>query len=87
MGHKNFWDKKNVGSEICRRPYQAKLTTIQHNFNPTIFWGGELYTLHLGLTLLVFLDKKTFGPILFDPKYFLTQKFLGPKKIFGQHCF
>ena len=35
------------GLKFCRRPYQAKLTTIQHNFNPTIFWGGG----HISSTL------------------------------------
>ena len=24
-----------MGLKFCRRPYQAKLTTIQHNFNPS----------------------------------------------------
>ena len=37
--------------KFCRRPYQAKLTTIQHNFNPTISGGGGSYILNLGLTL------------------------------------
>ena len=28
------------GLKLCRRHYQAKLTTIQHNFNPTTGGGG-----------------------------------------------
>ena len=32
-----------MGLKFCRGPHPAKLTTTQHNFNPTIFfffWGG-----------------------------------------------
>ena len=89
------------GLKFCRRPYQAKLTTIQHNFNPTIFWGGGSYILHLGLTLCVFsLDKTNFGfksirpkrQYFFYPKIFLAQqffdrKFFFTKKIFNQKNF
>ena len=28
------------GPKFCMRPHQTILTTTQHNFNPTIFWGG-----------------------------------------------
>ena len=41
--HRNSSSTRNNdrrGLKFCRRPYQAKLTTIQHNFNPNIFWGG-----------------------------------------------
>ena len=36
-----FFDPSDL--KFCMRPYQAKLTTIQHNFNPTIFWEGVIY--------------------------------------------
>ena len=41
--HRNSTSTRNNdprGLKFCRRPNQAKLTTIQHNSNPTIFWGG-----------------------------------------------
>ena len=72
-----------MGLKFCRRPYQAKLTTIKHNFNPTIFWGGGSYILHLGLTLPVFLDKKNFRSKSFDQTFFaqnfFTQNIFSPK--------
>ena len=79
------------GVKFCRRPYQAKLTTIQHNVNPTIFLGGGSYILNLGLILLVFLDIKNFGsksfrPNFFWPKFFYLTFFL-PKLYFIQHFF
>ena len=85
--HTNSTSTRNIdprGLKFCRRPYQAKLTTIQHNFNPTIFWGGGSYILHLGLTLPFVLNKKISDPNLFDqhffyPKIFLPKIFFYPK--------
>ena len=79
--HRNSTSTRNNdprGLKFCRQGYQAKLTTIQYNFNPTIFRGGS-HILHLGLTLPVFLDKTNFGfksirPTFFDTIFF-TQKF------------
>ena len=28
------------GLKFCMRPHLTKLTTTQHNFNPTNYWGG-----------------------------------------------
>ena len=57
--------------KFFRRPYQAKLTIIQHNFNPSIFSGGRSFIRPLGLTLPeFFLDKKNY-PHFFDPNFFL----------------
>ena len=61
------------GLKFCRRPYQAKLTTIQHNFNPTVFWGGE--------------DKNNRIQTFFWPKNFLTQKFLDTKNFITKNFF
>merc|ERR1712240_217511 len=81
--HRNSTSTRNNdprGLKFCKRPYQAKLTTIQHNFNPTFFWGGGSYILHLGLTLPVFLDKKKSDPNLLTNFFFaqkiFTQNFL-----------
>ena len=79
------------GLKSCRRPYQAKITTIQHNFNPTIFWGRS-YILHLGLTLPVFsLHKTNFGLKYIRKKifrqYFFTPKFFWPRNFFDRIFF
>ena len=29
------------GLKFCMRPHLTKLTTTQHNFNPTNYWGGQ----------------------------------------------
>ena len=41
-------------------PHPALLTTTQHNFNPTIFWGGGVN---------FFLPPNFFAPIFFVPKF------------------
>ena len=33
-------NKGPSGLKFCMRRYLTKLTTAQHNFNPTIFWVG-----------------------------------------------
>ena len=73
------------GLKFCRRHYQAKLTTNQHNFNPTIFKGGGSYILHLGLTLPFW--PNIFLPTFFLPKIFFVPKFLWPKKFLTQKNF
>ena len=86
------------GLKFCMQPHQAKLTTTQHNFNPTIFWGGGSYILPLGLTLPGFLlTKKISDPILFDrnffwpqifwPQIFLTLRFFSTKNLFDPKIF
>ena len=76
--------------KFCKRPYQAKLTIIQHNFNPTtIFWGGGSYILHLGWPYIVFFfDKKKLDPNLFNqnflPKIFFDLTFFLPKIFFTE---
>ena len=96
--HRNSTSTRNNdrrGLKFCRRPYQAKLTTIQHNFNPAIFWGGGAYILHLGLTLPFKQKKfgsksswpKFFYPEIFLPKIFSDPKFLRPKKLLTQNYF
>ena len=67
-------NKGPSGLKFCMRPHLTKLTTTQHNFNPTIFWvgGGG----HAGLTLPKFLwGQKFFGLKSFLPKIFLNPKF------------
>ena len=68
------------------RGHQAKLTTTQHNFNPTIFWGGGSYILPIGLTLPVFLDKNNFGYKSFWPNFFFDPKnFFTPQKSYKKN--
>ena len=45
------------GLKFCMRPHLTKLTTTQHNFNPTNYWGGGSQTLPPGLTLPIFLGR------------------------------
>ena len=62
------------GLKFCRQPHQAKLTTIQHNFNPTIFWGDGSYILPLGLTLPIFFRQKNFGSKRFGFEIIVVKK-------------
>ena len=81
------------GLKFCRRPYQAKLTTIKHNFNPTIFWGGVIYP-PPWFNPTCFFRQKNFRSKSFDqtffaqnfftqniflPKIFMTEKNFDPK--------
>ena len=88
--HRNSTSSRNNdprGLKFCRRPYQANLTIIQRNFNPTIFLGGGHTPSTLGLPYLffrqiqiqIFLTKILFIPKTFYPKFFLTQNFYDPK--------
>ena len=73
--------KKN----FCMRHHLTKLTTTQHDFNPTIFWvgwGGVINPPPWVNPTCIFLDKEISDPNLsdqrffFDPKKLLTSKFL-----------
>ena len=104
---KNFWHppppqelyfyQKNDprGLKFCRRPHQAKLTTTQHNFNPTIFGGvGVIYPppwvnpTCFFYPKIIFLTQIFFTKIFFcnrkffNQNFFLTNIFFWPKKIF-----
>ena len=49
--HRNSNSTRNNGPrglKFCMQPHQAKLTTTQHNFNPTVFWGGGHISSPLG---------------------------------------
>ena len=84
-------NKGPSGLKFCMRPLLTKLTTTQHNFNPTIFWvgvEGGSYILPLGLTLLaLFLDKIFLTKNLFDQKFFLTKNFFDPKNSLTKNIF
>ena len=84
-------NKGPSGLKFCMRPLLTKLTTTQHNFNPTIFWvgvEGGSYILPLGLTLLaLFLDKIFLTKNLFDQKFFLTKIFFDPKNSLTKNIF
>ena len=88
--HKNSTSTRNNDPrdlKFCRQPYQANLTTIQHNFNPTIVWGGGSNILHQNsFTQKIFLPKN-FYPKFFLPKYFLIQKYFLTKNFFDQKFF
>ena len=70
------------GLKFCGRPYQAKLTTIQLNFNPTIFGRGGVIHPSLRLTQQIFLTLN-----FFDIKIFLTQHFFWHKIFFDTKIF
>merc|ERR1712240_230049 len=87
------------GLKFCRRPYQAKLTTIQHNFNPTIFLGGGViypppwvnptcFFIKKQISHSNLLDQKFFETIFFYPNFFWPRnfypKFFYPKKFLTQ---
>ena len=76
----NSTSTRNIGPrdlKFCMQPHLTKLTTIQLNFNPTIFGRGGSYILPLGLTLpdWFFLEKNIFWQKSSWPKFFLTQNF------------
>ena len=70
------------GLKFCMQPHQAKLTTTQHNFNPTIFWGGVIYRPPWVNPTWVSFDKEKFGPNSFWPKFFFTLKIFVTQKFF-----
>ena len=86
--HRNSTSTRNNdprGLKFCRQPYQANLTTIQHNFNPTIVWGGGFkypppkFFYPKNFFTQKFLPKIFFTEIFFDPKIFFNEKFFWPK--------
>ena len=83
--HTNSTSTKNNdprGMKFCRQAQPAIPTTIQHNFNPTTFWGGVIkkrFDPKNILTQKSFLTKNFFGStIFFDPKFFFNPNFFWP---------
>ena len=86
--HRNSTSTRNNdprGLKFCRRSYQAKLTTIQHNFNPTIFWGGGVIYSPPWVNPTCFFRQKKLGSKSFWPKFFSSQKLFYPKYFFTQN--
>ena len=91
-------NKGPSGLKICMRPHLTKLTTTQHNFNPTIFWVGRGGG-HAKLTLPEFFLAKSFSDLnvfdqrifwlqnFFDPKFFLHTNFFDPRIFLTQKFF
>ena len=66
-------NKGPSGLKFCMWPHLTKLTTTQHNFNPTGFWGGVIYHPHWVNPTLFFWQKKIQTQI-FSTKIFFDQK-------------
>ena len=75
------------GLKFCMRPQLTILTTNQHNFNPTNFWGGGICWLIVpDLSYSSFKKfwpkkisiRKIFDPKIFHSKILYTQKILIP---------
>ena len=72
------------GLKFCMRPQLTILTTSQHNFNPTNFWGGGHLLINCTRSFLLLIQKiltqKNFNPKNFRPKNFSPKNFIYPKK-------
>ena len=75
-------NKGPSGLKFCMRPHLTKLTTTQHNFNPTIFLGGGgvMHPPPWVNPYQFFLDKQFSDQKFFCPKNILSQKEFGSKK-------